>query len=448
MIFGTPEYMAPEQALGQNVDARADLYAVGILIFEMLAGRRPFSADSPVGILGQQLQGPLPTFSKRAPHVRVPVAFEQLVQRLLAPAAASRFQKSEDLALAIDALIAQRKLVSSQAVDRLSSAQLADVSHPLFATGSNPGDAISEEILNASTLPAPEYDVKSTKLSRDTLAKPRGLLVEVASLSRKRVLIWVIGGTLGALLVVVAWWSIRPSNRHVASPAGSASVRTLPEPAPKPLPKTLATEGQLNAARASGVSALLKLTQEFPKDTRAWSELARAELAAGNATESVDTARAAYQAEPKAGEDAKLATVLWKTAQRRESSEKTLELLSGAFGSRGADILYDLTSTPGVRKDIKKAAILALDSVSAQKVASAALKALLALEHAKSCEEKRATLPSVELDADARALPLLTAMRSSVGCGKLKRGDCYACMHTGLQLENAIAAIRKRDAAH
>lgn len=203
----------------------------------------------------------------------------------------------------------------------------------------------------------------------------------------------------------------------------------------------------MNEARAAGLEALRQLTRDFPKDARGFIELARAQLAAGKASDSVNTARAAYAADAKASEDAKLATVLWKTAQRRESSDKTIDLLSGGFGSRGADILYDLANTPGVRKDVKKAATAALTSASVQNVASAALKALLALEQVPSCEAKLAALPNVESDADARALPLLKSMRATVGCGKQKRADCFACLRTGLQLENAIAAIRKRDVA-
>ncbi len=52
MVYGTPEYMAPEQALGQEVDLRADLYALGVILFEMLSGVRPFDADTKVALLG------------------------------------------------------------------------------------------------------------------------------------------------------------------------------------------------------------------------------------------------------------------------------------------------------------------------------------------------------------------------------------------------------------
>jgi hypothetical protein len=187
------------------------------------------------------------------------------------------------------------------------------------------------------------------------------------------------------------------------------------------------------------------LAKEYPKDDKIWIELARAQLAAGNASAAVDAAGRAFDADQAAGKDAKLATVLWKAAQKRESSEKTLQLLEGGFGERGIDILYDLTTTAGVRRELKKAASDALYTMAAQNAASPALKVLLALEHAKTCEEKRTLLPSIERDADARVIPLLSAMHSNVGCGKRKRSDCYACLRSGLQLENTIAAVKKRE---
>ena len=60
ILTGTPHYMAPEQALGQRVDHRCDIYALGIVAYEMLLGRTPFSGDSPMAVLLQQVHQPLP----------------------------------------------------------------------------------------------------------------------------------------------------------------------------------------------------------------------------------------------------------------------------------------------------------------------------------------------------------------------------------------------------
>ncbi len=461
MIFGTPEYMSPEQALGQNVDARADLYALGIILYEMLCGRRPFSAESPVGILGQQLQGPLPTFAKRAPHVRVPFALEQLTLRLLAPTASSRFQSAAELTTTFESIQAQLALraiesrgrapMASGSLGRVSNPQLFD-SQPALSgqivvdSAQFAATASLDDAPNASTMPAPVYDNKATRRSYDTHQDFRSVVVSVARRNRQRLLIWGIAGTLLSLIVVASWRGLRsskPPERLVVSRAASVA-----KPAPTPLPSAqvqTASEAQIPQARASGLPALSDLAKGYPKDPKVWIELARAQLAAGNATAAVAAAGQAYAADQTASKDAKLATVLWKTAQKRESSENTLRLLEGGFGERGIDILYDLTTTAGVRRDLKKAAASALYSMAAQNAASPALKVLLAFEHAMTCEEKKALLPSIERDADARSIPLLTAMHSNVGCGKRRRSDCYACLRNGLQLENTIAAVKKRE---
>jgi serine/threonine protein kinase len=104
MVFGTPEYMAPEQALGQNVDGRADLYALGVILFEMITGGRPFSGDDKASILGQQLSKSPPRLAERL-GAEVPESVEQIVVRLLAKEVALRFQKADEVASAIEAVI-------------------------------------------------------------------------------------------------------------------------------------------------------------------------------------------------------------------------------------------------------------------------------------------------------------------------------------------------------
>jgi serine/threonine-protein kinase len=81
-VIGTSEYMAPEQATGRTVDARCDLYALGCVLYAMLSGRPPFTADNPVAVLHQHLhQPPVPLRSLRAD---VPPELDQLAGELLA----------------------------------------------------------------------------------------------------------------------------------------------------------------------------------------------------------------------------------------------------------------------------------------------------------------------------------------------------------------------------
>ncbi|MCE7894776.1 MAG: serine/threonine protein kinase, partial [Sorangiineae bacterium PRO1] len=105
VVHGTPEYMPPEQALGLSVDHRADLYALGVITYELLSGVRPFSAESDAGLLGQQLSKVAPPFSERVPGLEIPERVEQVVRRLLAKEVSARFQTAQEVEQAFDELL-------------------------------------------------------------------------------------------------------------------------------------------------------------------------------------------------------------------------------------------------------------------------------------------------------------------------------------------------------
>jgi serine/threonine protein kinase len=81
-VLGTPAYMAPEQCRGfSEVDARADLYAFGCILFELLAGRPPFLAETGVAVVRMHLEEPPPRVGQLAPHV--PAELDALIAKLL-----------------------------------------------------------------------------------------------------------------------------------------------------------------------------------------------------------------------------------------------------------------------------------------------------------------------------------------------------------------------------
>jgi predicted Ser/Thr protein kinase len=94
--MGTPEYMAPEQAQGDPVDHRADIYALGIVLYEMLAGKVPFRAATPMATLYKQVNDPLPPL--RRARLQIPGWLEAVTAKALAKRPEDRYQRAADMA--------------------------------------------------------------------------------------------------------------------------------------------------------------------------------------------------------------------------------------------------------------------------------------------------------------------------------------------------------------
>jgi serine/threonine protein kinase len=95
LVVGTPAYMAPEQLLGEEVDGRTDLYAVGVVMYECLTGVLPFVAPSPIAVISKVLTtAPVPPLSR---NPEVPAALSALVVELLSKSGAERPQHARAL---------------------------------------------------------------------------------------------------------------------------------------------------------------------------------------------------------------------------------------------------------------------------------------------------------------------------------------------------------------
>jgi tetratricopeptide (TPR) repeat protein len=100
MMIGTPQYMSPEQAKGEEVDERTDIYSLGVVLFEMLTGRVPFSADTPYAVVHDHIYTPLPLPSTIKPDIFP--ALERVLLKALAKEKDDRYQKVTALAIAFE----------------------------------------------------------------------------------------------------------------------------------------------------------------------------------------------------------------------------------------------------------------------------------------------------------------------------------------------------------
>src|SRR6185503_8441932 len=98
-IVGTAAYMAPEQALGKTVDGRADLYALGVVLYELTTGRVPFPGDDPLATISQHLHAPV--VPPRALRPDLPRPIETVILRLLAKDPEQRFATAAETATAL-----------------------------------------------------------------------------------------------------------------------------------------------------------------------------------------------------------------------------------------------------------------------------------------------------------------------------------------------------------
>jgi len=211
-MLGTPDYMAPEQAQGMVVDHRADLYALGVILYEMLTGRVPFQADTPHAIVYALIhQPPLPPRQLRPD---LSPAVEAVLLKALAKRPNERFQTGAELAAALRRA-AFASVPSAAAVPAQTTAEPS--SRP-YGEGRGPGK-VAATIDGAERVghePPAVVPPPSSSLSRGSQAREgqgavggkarQGEMPSLPSPIRRKglPLIWILVGVVGVLAVVLA----------------------------------------------------------------------------------------------------------------------------------------------------------------------------------------------------------------------------------------------------
>jgi tRNA A-37 threonylcarbamoyl transferase component Bud32 len=271
MMLGTPQYISPEQARGErDLDAGTDIYSFGVVLYEMVVGRVPFSADTPFSIIHDHIYKPLPL--PRSINPRVPEGVERVLLKALAKDRADRFATVDEMVTMF------RSAVQGKTLESPASSAETLVAAPATA--------------EASTLPpAREAPVAASSESGGT------------SVRKRRTWMWVAGGLAAACLCVFGFLVVAsPNEDGDQPPTEPAPAASSLAPADDSLPVIEARQGvnrnpadpfaHLKLAEALRDQSALRLALEE------YLQASELFLAAGD---SLDAANTAVQALDLAG---------------------------------------------------------------------------------------------------------------------------------------------------
>lgn len=245
MITGTPQYMAPEQALGKPLTGAADIYALGIMTYELFTGRVPFSADTPVAVLMKQASEPMPSPKPG----EAPEAITRVIMKATAKEPSERYATAADFAHAI-----------SMASLDAGPAGRAAVLDSMAATVVTPAPAVQQRVSPSAV--APEQ--------RHSNAKAFVAIAAVALLG------------LGSLGGAAMWWRSRSSANVEAQtalvpiaatsdnlPGSGGMTAQIPEPVQTPaaLP-TVTPDSGTNPVAPAEVTPSNTASRPQPAETR------------------------------------------------------------------------------------------------------------------------------------------------------------------------------------
>ncbi len=448
MVYGTPEYMAPEQALGQPVDARADLYALGCIIYEMLCGVRPFDAESKVALLGMQVTAPVPAMATKAPGANIPPEVEALVKKLLAKEASERTGDAREVIEGITTILSQ--LVISGSVDAVYAPP------PPSRIATNPG--IVSGIGPAPDLPTISADQTAKRLTQPQPQRLADLL------SGKGWIVVAAGGLAGILVLVIAIvFVLRGHDPTVTEEGGTTTVlidggdlieTSLDQ-------KIRDAIQEINKGNyGSGIEAL----QSLGPEAHGREDVHRALLKAYSQTSRPREAMREVGLVLKANPDVKmlepegisLRTEVRDTAllegqptADKAAVDEAYGLLNGRLGTFGYDDLYDIAYGKAGVNYPKAVARAKSDIAKGDRSKMSPALAVTADLHAAggSCAAIKGLLERASTQGDERTLVLLRTLTAPRLQGHWKKVDLLGCIHEG-SLARAIADIEVRTRKH
>ena len=301
IVLGTPNYMSPEQALGDRVDGRTDLFSVGAVLYELLTGHKPFEADSTPSVLFQVVHKEAPPVQRWMPET--PASVCELVRRALQKDREARFQSASEMRAA---LAEARRCAAAHHEPALAAAAAAAVSFPGLRPGTIPPPLPDRVRAPDGTIAPTVRRPGAPPVVVPPPAPVRPVITAGATRRRSAAPLLAASG-LGilALVAVAGLW-----------------VRRSPEPAPTPS-AAAAQVGQLTEAL---VSTQVQLARRELDDKNYAAAARQAESALGLSPGHPEAVRVLGEARERTRELEEAVTSARQLAERGDSEAASQEL--------------------------------------------------------------------------------------------------------------------------
>jgi eukaryotic-like serine/threonine-protein kinase len=426
-VFGTPAYMAPEQAAGQPVDHRADLYSLGLVLYEMLAGHAAFEAEELVALLTKQLTEPPPPLPDTVdPEVAA------LVMQLLEKDPNARPQSAAELVSIIDARLGPQALQPDSSVAGAASARVAPVATAVTADDVPASLRRPPVAAAAKAAPAPRAGPGAVaELARRVLG---GDSLRIAG---RDVPLWLLGAAVGAVFMGGA---LTLGVLRASGGGGGAASH-----APQPAPELGAVIAKAEEGDRPAIDALLA-RPEKGRTAGEWMAIGKGHSRLAEDQLAVEAFQHAVTLDPELVHDKAMLHAVRRAADDDAAQKLAFELAAGPLGAEGADLLFDVWASTSEKTQTTALAKALLDKDDVRSHASDSLRVALELRRATRCEDVKRLLPSAKENGDERVLRRLTQLASRKGCGFLGLSDCFPCLRQDDELSDAQKAVQLRKA--
>ena len=400
VVIGTPTYMAPEQAFGQPVDGRADLYSLSIMLFEMIAGVPPFEADQAVALLAMHTSSEVPAIADVAPEVRVPRSVEALIRKGLEKKREDRPGSAQEYISAIDRLLATEHETGATARDDSASltAQMR----------------AGAESLRESLAPAVAKTVQTA------VEFPRNR-------TRKELFSGFAVGLFLFTIIVALFGAEGPDYLPTRS--------RLPLVTPKHGPEAEAAAEMLEKGQPKEAAAFLQSKKTASDDPYAQLVLGHAHASAQRNVAAMEAYRRAISLERDLAKDKLLRTNL--DLMRKKEDPRVYDaavdlmatLIREADDDTAADELIEMTSS-GTSVRARHRAIQVADELGLGDRINRLESYILDLEQGSTCGDRRDAVANLRALGDKRAIPALRKAKTRTRTeGLLKRKtNANACL--------------------